>query len=151
MWVWMNQADFNSINAKLDAILAQLGVDHRLLTAVKTEEDKIMVTQADIDAKLTQATADAAAEKSVVDSFVSLFGDILTQLAALKQTAGISQATADAIDALDQGLRDRATQMTAAMVAGTPQANPGAPPVTPAIATAAATTALAANPLPPAA
>lgn len=150
MWVWMNQADFTTINKKLDAILAQLGVDHRLLQAVKTEEDQIMVDQAAIDAKLAQAATDAAAEKSVVDSFVSMFGDILAQLAALKNTAGISQATADAIDALDQGLRDRASQMTAAMIVNTPAANPGAPVVTPAAATAAATAALAANPLPPA-
>ena len=34
MWVWMNQADIDTINKKLDAILAQLGVDHRLLAAL---------------------------------------------------------------------------------------------------------------------
>ncbi len=53
MWVWMNQADISNINTKLDAILTQLGVDHRLLQTVKTEEDQIMSAISDAVAALT--------------------------------------------------------------------------------------------------
>jgi hypothetical protein len=137
----VTKTTWSNIPAQLDAILANQ-------RAILAQGAIVMVTQAEIDVKLAQAATDAAAETTVVGSFVSLFGDILAQLAALKNTAGISQATADAIDALDAGLRARATQMTAAMVANTPAATPGAPTTSPAAATAAATEALKASPLP---
>jgi hypothetical protein len=154
-WILVDHATWTAMQAAISSIDKTAAANHTLLQtiattlkAIKAEENQIMVDQAAIDAKLAQAATDAAAEKTVVDSFVSMFGDILAQLAALKNTAGISQATADAIDALDQGLRDRAAQMTAAMVVNTPAPVAGAPPTTPAAATAAATAALAANPLP---
>ena len=77
MWVWISQSDFAAINTKLDAILTQLGVDHRLLQAVKTEEDQIMTTVDDVQ-------ADVTAEKTVVASAVTL----LNGLAALLKAAG---------------------------------------------------------------
>lgn len=75
MWVWMNQADLSTLNAKLDAILAQLGVDHRLLQAVKTEEDRIMATVDDI-------VADVTAENGVIDSAITLIKGLADALKA---------------------------------------------------------------------
>jgi hypothetical protein len=75
MWVWMNQADLTVLNTKLDVILTQLGMDNRLLQAVKTEEDKIMAT-------IDEVQADVTAEDTVVDSAITLIQGIAAALKA---------------------------------------------------------------------
>lgn len=79
MWVWMNKADVDSIHKKLDAILAQLGVDHRLLQAVKQEEDKIM---SDISDAVGELTAKANEIENTEDSALVVLNGLKDQLAA---------------------------------------------------------------------
>ncbi len=88
MWVWISQSDFAAINTKLDAILTQLGVDHRLLQAVKTEEDQIMAT-------VDEVQADVVAEDAAIDKAITL----LNGLAALLKAAGTDPAKLDALHA----------------------------------------------------
>jgi hypothetical protein len=104
----MNQADLDTINRKLDAILAQLGVDHRLLQAVKTEEDQIMSTVDDIQ-------ADVTAENTVIDSAVTL----LKGLADALKAAGTDPAK---LDALHTDITTKSAALAAAVAANTPAA-----------------------------
>lgn len=122
MWVWMSQADFNAfqnapsfdtINKKLDAILAQQGVDHRLLQAVKTEEDQIMSALTDqLDAleKNTKAIDDSE------DAAEAAFTRLAAMIADLK--AGVTDpAVLARIDAVSTELANRASKLAAAVVA----------------------------------
>lgn len=113
MWVWMNKADFETINKKLDAILAQSGVDHRLLQAVKTEEDQIMSALTDqLDAleKNTKAIDDAE------DAAEAAFTRLAAMIADLK--AGVTDPAALArIDAVSTELAAHAGKLAAAVVA----------------------------------
>ena len=105
MWVWMNQADIDTINKKIDAILTQLGVDHRLLQALKTEEDQIMSALTDqLDAleKNTKAIDDS--EDAAEAAFADLSG--VTDPAVLAR-----------IDAVSTELANRAARLAAAVVA----------------------------------
>src|SRR4029077_5244533 len=110
-----------------------------------------MKTQAEVDAKVTQAVSDAAAETTVTDSFVSMLGDILSHLAEIKGIPDIGKSAGDAIGSLFKSYRDRAEDMVAAMVVTTPAhaVEPGGPRITPEAAKEAAKLALANNPLPP--
>ncbi len=108
MWVWMNQADIDTINRKLDAILTQLGVDHRLLQAVKTEEDQIMSTVDDIQ-------ADVTAEDTVIDGAMTL----LKGLADALKAAGTDPAK---LAALHTDITTKTTALAAAVAANTPAA-----------------------------
>jgi glycyl-tRNA synthetase beta subunit len=120
MWVWMNQADFatvtiklDGISTKLDTILAQLGVDHRLLQAVKTEEDKIMsqlTDQLDALEKNTKAIDDSE------DAAEAAFTRLAAMIADLK--AGVTDpAVLARIDAVSTELASRAAKLAAAVVA----------------------------------
>jgi peptidoglycan hydrolase CwlO-like protein len=113
MWVWMNQADIDTINKKLDAILTQLGVDHRLLQAVKTEEDQIMSALTDqLDAleKNTKAIDDSE------DAAEAAFTRLAAMIADLK--AGVTDpAVLARIDAVSTELANRASKLAAAVVA----------------------------------
>lgn len=93
MWVWMNQADFTTINNKLDAILTQLGVDHRLLQAVKTEEDNIMSAISDAVAALT---AKASEIENTEDAALIVLNGLKEQLAsAIANAADATAAVAN--------------------------------------------------------
>ena len=108
MWVWMNQADFATLSNKLDAILTQLGVDHRLLQAVKTEEDNIMSTVDDIQADVTK-------EDTVIDSAITLIKGLADALKA----AGTDPAK---LDALHADITAKSDALAAAVAANTPAA-----------------------------
>ena len=105
MWVW--QADLTALNIKLDAILIQLDVNHRLLQAAKTEEDRIMATLDDLQ-------ADVAAENTVIDSAMAL----LQGLAAALKAAGTDPAK---LAALHNDITTKSAALAAA-VANTPAA-----------------------------
>ncbi len=122
MWVWMSQADFtafqnapsfDAINKKLDAILAQQGVDHRLLQAVKTEEDQIMSALTDqLDAleRNTKAIDDSE------DAAEAAFTRLAAMIADLK--AGVTDpAVLARIDAVSTELANRASKLAAAVIA----------------------------------
>jgi uncharacterized protein YoxC len=107
MWVWMNQADWDTVNRKLDAILTQLGAEYRLLQAVKTEEDKIMATVDDL-------VADVSAESTVIDSAVALLKGLADALkAAGTDPAKLAQLHSD-ITAKTQVLAQAVTDNTPA-------------------------------------
>ncbi len=113
MWVWMNQADFDTINKKLDAILTQLGVDHRLLAAVKTEEDKMAQT-------LDDCLADITDLGSKEDGLITLTANIKAQLDAI--TAGaLTPAQQAKVDAIFAGVEARKTAVVTALDANTPK------------------------------
>ena len=113
MWVWMNQADFAAINTKLDAILTQLGVDHRLLQAVKTEEDQIMSALTDqLDALETNTKAIADSEDAAEAAFTRLAAMIADLKAGVTDPAVLAR-----IDAVSTELAARAGKLAAAVVA----------------------------------
>jgi hypothetical protein len=79
MWVWMNQADFATVTIKLDGITTKLDTIHRLLQAVKTEEDKMAQT-------LDDCLADITDLGTKEDGLIALTANIKAQLDAI--TAG---------------------------------------------------------------
>ena len=111
MWVW--QADLTTLNIKLDAILIQLDVNHRLLQAVKTEEDRIMsqlTDQLDALEKNTKAIDDSE------DAAEAAFTRLAAMIADLK--AGVTDpAVLARIDAVSTELASRAAKLAAAVVA----------------------------------
>lgn len=120
MWVWIGQSDFDAfktgfdtVNKKLDALLAQQGTDHRLLTAVKTEEDQIvsaLTDQLDALEKNTKAIDDSE------DAAEAAFTRLAAMIADLK--AGVTDPAALArIDAVSTELANRAAKLAAAVVA----------------------------------
>ena len=119
MWVWMNQADFDAIktgfdtvNKKLDALLAQQGTDHRLLTAVKTEEDQMAQT-------LDDCLTDITDLKSKADGLIALTTNIKAQLDAI--TAGaLTPAQQAKVDAVFAAVETRKTAVVTAIDANTP-------------------------------
>lgn len=111
MWVWMNQGDFDTIHKKLDTILAQQGTDHRLLAAVKTEEDKMAQT-------LDDCLADITDLGSKEDGLITLTASIKAQLDAITAGALTQQAKVDAIFA---GVEARKTAVVTAIDANTPK------------------------------
>jgi hypothetical protein len=109
----MNQGDVDTINKKLDAILTQLGVDYRLLTAVKTEEDQIMTALTDqLDAleKNTKAIDDSEdAAEAAFTRLATMIGDL---------TTGVTDpAVLARINAVSTELAARAGKLAAAVVA----------------------------------
>jgi uncharacterized protein YigA (DUF484 family) len=110
---FQNAPSFDTINKKLDAILAQLGVDHRLLAAVKTEEDQIMsalTDQLDVLEKNTKAIDDSE------DAAEAAFTRLAAMIADLK--SGVTDpAVLARIDAVSTELASRAGKLAAAVVA----------------------------------
>jgi prefoldin subunit 5 len=90
-WMW-NQAQIDRIERKLDLLLAR--------------EKTVMATLDDVKTKVE-------AENTVIDSAITLLGDLSAQIAALKNDPAALQALADEIDA-------KKAALAAAVAANTP-------------------------------
>ncbi len=112
MWVWMNQADFDAINKKLDAILTQLGVDHRLLAAVKTEEDQIM---SDISDAVGELTAKAAKIEDTEDAALVVLNGLRDQLTAAIANAADAAAAVTNVRQVIAGMTTHNDPLAAAI------------------------------------
>lgn len=99
-------------------VLAGLGVIKQKLDLIVHKEDQIMSLETDA---LDQAEAAAAANSAADDAAEALLVKIAALIADLKNNQ-TDPATVARITALSTALNDRASRLSAAVVAGTPAA-----------------------------